>query len=92
MTTSPGTTADRIRETLLTLAPAALDVIDDSEKHRGHGGWREGGGTHFQVRIRAAAFNGLSRVECHRRINALLAPEFARGLHALAIDARGVEA
>ena len=81
--------ADRIRQTLQTLSPAELDVIDDSEKHRGHGGWREGGDTHFTVRIRAAALNGLSRVECHRRINAMLADEFARGLHALAIDARG---
>jgi BolA family transcriptional regulator, general stress-responsive regulator len=81
--------ADRIRQTLQTLSPAELDVTDDSEKHRGHGGWREGGDTHFTVRIRAAALNGLSRVECHRRINAMLADEFARGLHALAIDARG---
>ena len=80
---------DRIRATLLTLAPVELEVIDDSEKHRGHGGWREGGETHFTVRIRAAELNGLSRIECHRRINALLAGEFARGLHALAIDARG---
>lgn len=81
---------DRIRKTLQTLSPAELEVIDDSEKHRGHGGWREGGDTHFTVRIRATAFNGLSRVECHRRINAMLADEFARGLHALAIDARGI--
>ena len=81
---------DRIRKTLQTLSPAELEVIDDSEKHRGHGGWREGGDTHFTVRIRTAAFNGLSRVECHRRINAMLADEFARGLHALAIDARGI--
>lgn len=80
---------DRIRQTLQTLSPAELEVIDDSEKHRGHGGWREGGDTHFTIRIRAAAFDGLSRVECHRRINAMLADEFARGLHALAIDARG---
>lgn len=80
---------DRIRHTLQSLSPAELEVIDDSEKHRGHGGWREGGDTHFTVRIRAAALDGLSRVECHRRINAMLADEFARGLHALAIDARG---
>lgn len=83
---------DRIRKTLQTLSPSALEVIDDSEKHRGHGGWREGGDTHFTVRIRAAALDGLSRVECHRRINAMLADEFARGLHALAIDARGTGA
>ena len=88
----PMTMENRIRTTLLTLAPVELDVIDDSEKHRGHGGWREGGETHFTVRIRSHALNGLSRVECHRRINALLADEFARGLHALAIDARGTTA
>jgi BolA protein len=88
----PMAMADRIRATLLTLSPAELDVIDDSEKHRGHGGWREGGETHFTVRIRSTALDGLSRVECHRRINELLADEFARGLHALAIDARGVAA
>jgi len=84
--------ADRIRQTLQALSPAELDVIDDSEKHRGHGGWREGGDTHFTIRIRAAALDGLSRVECHRRINAMLADEFTRGLHALAIDARGTAA
>lgn len=84
--------ADRIRQTLQALSPAELDVIDDSEKHRGHGGWREGGDTHFTIRIRAAALDGLSRVECHRRINVMLADEFTRGLHALAIDARGTAA
>ncbi len=90
MTNLSITMAERIRATLLALDPSELDVIDDSEKHRGHGGWREGGETHFTIRIRAQALNGLSRVECHRTINALLAPEFARGLHALAIDARGI--
>jgi BolA family transcriptional regulator, general stress-responsive regulator len=79
----------RIRAALLALEPTELDVIDESENHRGHGGWREGGETHYRVRLRATAFNGVSRVECHRRINALLAAEFAGGLHALAIDAKG---
>ena len=81
---------ERIRQALEALDPAEIEIIDDSEKHRGHGGWREGGETHYSVRIRAKALDGLSRVECHRRINALLAGEFERGLHALAIDARGV--
>lgn len=81
--------ADRIRNALLALEPAELEVTDDSEKHRGHGGWREGGETHYSIRLRAPALAGLSRVEIHRRINALLANEFAAGLHALAIDAKG---
>lgn len=75
---------------LAALEPAELEVIDESENHRGHGGWREGGETHFRIRIRTKAFDGLSRVECHRRVNALLAGAFASGLHALAIDARGL--
>lgn len=82
---------ERISEALAVLAPESLEVIDDSEKHRGHAGWREGGDTHVTIRIRSAAFNGLSRVECHRKINALLASEIARGLHALAIEARGTD-
>lgn len=81
---------DRIREALSTLSPSELTITDDSEKHRGHGGWREGGETHYHIHLRAAALNGLSRVECHRRINALLAEEFRTGLHALALDAKGL--
>lgn len=70
--------------------PAALDVIDESHLHEGHGGWREGGETHFRVRIVASAFDGISRVDRHRQINAALREAFERGLHALAIDARGI--
>lgn len=80
--------AGRIRQALQALDPVEIEVIDESDLHRGHGGWREGGETHYRIRLRADMLNGLSRVECHRRINALLAEEFARGLHALAIDAR----
>ncbi|MCA0400749.1 MAG: BolA family transcriptional regulator [Proteobacteria bacterium] len=80
---------DRITSTLQVLDPVTLEVIDESENHRGHGGWREGGETHFRIRIAARGLDGLSRVACHRRINTLLADEFARGLHALAIEARG---
>lgn len=81
------TRADRIRLALTTLEPLELEVIDESERHRGHGGWREGGETHYRIRIRARGLAGLNRVACHRRINALLAEEFATGLHALAIEA-----
>ena len=74
-------------EQLLTEAfqPEVLEVRDDSAKHHGHAGWRPGGGTHMHVSIRAAALAGLGRVEAHRRINAVLAEEFAAGLHALEI-------
>lgn len=71
------------------LAPTALDVIDESHLHAGHSGARPGGETHFRVRITAAAFDGKSRLERHRVINALLADPLANGVHALAIEARG---
>lgn len=69
--------------------PSALEVIDESSQHEGHGGWRAGQTTHVRVRITAQSFAGKTRVAIHREINALLAAEFVAGLHALAIEARG---
>ena len=70
------------------LAPARLDVVDESHLHAGHSGARPGGETHFRVDVVSAAFEGKSRVDRHRVVNALLAEAFARGLHALAVKAR----
>ena len=75
----------RLRE---RLTPISLSVVDESHQHVGHGGWREGGETHFRLDIVAAAFEGKSRVERHRLVNDILAEAFERGLHALAIKAR----
>ncbi|MSU90545.1 BolA/IbaG family iron-sulfur metabolism protein [Rhodobacteraceae bacterium 2CG4] len=66
--------------------PARLEVIDDSEAHRGHGGWREGGGTHFKVVIAAPAFNGLGRVQRQRAVHKVLAEELAGPVHALSLQ------
>ena len=71
-------------------APARLEVIDESEGHRGHAGWREGGETHFRVVIRSAAFDGLSRVERSRAVHAVLDDELRERVHALALDLGGV--
>jgi BolA protein len=76
--------ADKLRA---AYAPVRLEVVDESEHHRGHAGWREGGGTHFRVRIAATAFAGTTRVQRHRMINETLAAELAGGVHALAIEA-----
>ncbi|WP_417670129.1 BolA family protein [Roseibium sp.] len=70
------------------LSPTELVVIDESDKHKGHGGWREGGETHFRVQIVAEAFSGMNRVNRHRTINDLLADELAAGVHALALEIR----
>jgi BolA protein len=67
-------------------APDLLEVVDESEQHRGHAGWREGGGTHFRVVMRASALDGLSRVERSRAVHRVLADELAGGVHALALD------
>jgi BolA protein len=68
-------------------APAVLEVVDESHKHKGHAGAREGGESHFRVRIVSAAFAGLSRIERHRRVNRVLAAELEGPVHALAIAA-----
>jgi BolA family transcriptional regulator, general stress-responsive regulator len=68
-------------------APQSVEVIDESHQHAGHAGHRPGGQTHFRVYIVAEAFQGKSRLERHRMINAVLAPELAGGVHALAIHA-----
>ena len=63
-------------------------LIDESEQHRGHAGWREGGETHFRVLMVAPDMAGKSRVERQRAVNRCLAEELAGGLHALAMDLR----
>ena len=79
--------AETIRSKLAgAFAPEHLEVIDESEQHRGHGGWREGGGTHFKVVMRAAAFEGMSRIERSRAVHKALADELAGGVHALALE------
>ena len=66
-------------------APSRLAVEDESSRHHGHAGWREGGETHFRVEIVSAAFEGQSRVARQRLVYAALKDEFATGLHALAL-------
>jgi len=67
------------------LAVNSLEVIDDSHRHAGHAGAREG--RHFSVRIEAEAFRGLSRLRRHRLVYDAVGPLMAQGIHALAIDA-----
>ena len=66
--------------------PAEIDVRDVSYQHAGHVGSREGGETHFEERMKAAAFAGASRVEVHRMVNKVLAAELASSVHALQLE------
>ncbi|HEY0117122.1 MAG TPA: BolA family protein [Allosphingosinicella sp.] len=71
------------------LQPTRLVVRDDSEKHRGHGGYNEASGeSHFTVEIESGAFAGQSRLARQRAVNAALAELLAERVHALAIVAR----
>lgn len=67
--------------------PSHLEIVDDSDKHQGHAGHREGGESHFTLKIESKVFNGLGRVERQRRINHVLAQELAGPVHALSIKA-----
>ena len=71
------------------LAPVSLEIIDDSAKHSGHAGAREGG--HFRVNLVSPAFRGLAQLERHRLVYAAVAPLMGNGIHALNIVARTPE-
>jgi BolA protein len=81
--------AERINKKLNeALTPTVLEVVDESAKHKGHGGWREGGETHFHVTVVSEAFEGKSRVDRQRMVYALLADEMAERVHALALTTK----
>jgi len=80
------TRVDRLRAALQSLEPTLLEIRDDSAKHAGHAGAREGG--HFHVVIAAPAFTGVSAIERHRMVYAAAAELLGRDIHALSIDAR----
>ena len=71
-----------------TFRPEALEVVDESHQHHGHAGWREGGETHFRVRMIAEAFAGQGRLARQRAVNRCLAEELAESVHALAMELR----
>jgi BolA family transcriptional regulator, general stress-responsive regulator len=83
-----GQVADRIERKLrMAFQPESLAVIDESNQHHGHAGWRESGETHFRVEIVAKDFAGKSRVERQRAVYQALAEELAGPVHALAVSA-----
>jgi len=83
--------AETIRERLSALEPQALDLVDESEQHRGHAGYRDGGGTHWRLSIVSQRFSGRSTLERHRMIYGALGSLMQHPIHALAITARSPE-
>ena len=78
---------ERMRSALQALAPEALEIRDDSHKHVGHEGARDGRG-HFSVDIVSASFAGLAPLARHRRVYAALGEMMQTDIHALQIRAR----
>lgn len=81
---------DEIQQKLSeAFSPTQLEVVDDSERHLGHAGYREGGQSHFNVSIRAGAFAKMSRVARHRAVHQALGEELVGRIHALSLDIAG---
>ena len=67
--------------------PTFLEVIDESDRHHGHGGTHAEGETHFVVQIASPAFRDTTRLQRHRMINDVVRQELAERVHALSIEA-----
>ena len=77
----------KIRERLeAELAPQELDIKDESHRHAGHEGARDGRG-HFQCTIVSTAFEGRSPLERHRMVYEALGDLMLSDIHALSIRA-----
>jgi BolA protein len=68
-------------------APTFLEVVDDSDHHKGHAGAGALDETHFVIRIVSPAFAGTTRLARHRMINEVVKEELAERVHALSIEA-----
>lgn len=80
------TPEDFLRARLAPLAPQSIEIIDDSHRHAGHAGAREG--RHYRLCIVAAAFAGKNTLERHRMVFDRLGKISEAGIHALAVQAR----
>ena len=78
---------DAMREKLACLAPTDLMIVDDSAKHVGHAGARDGGG-HFRLAIVSPRFIGLKTMERHRLVYDALGPLMKQEIHAVSITAK----
>ena len=85
-TTGPVAT-EMLRRLNSALSPTKVELIDDSEQHRGHGGYNPAGESHFTLKIESAAFEGKSRVERQRMIYGALGELMDSRVHALSIRA-----
>ena len=81
--------ADILHARLALLEPLSVDIRDDSARHAGHAGAREGG--HFALSIVSPRFAGLSTMERHRLVYDAIGDLRQAGIHALGISAKTPE-
>ena len=79
--------AEMLKRLEAALAPVKIELIDDSEKHRGHGGYNPAGESHFSLVIESGAFAGRSRIERQRLVHKALGDLLHERVHALSIRA-----
>jgi BolA protein len=78
---------EMLRRLNSALSPMRVELVDDSEQHRGHGGYNPAGESHFSLRIESPAFIGKSRVERQRMVHKALGELLDERVHALSIRA-----
>ena len=85
---TPAERVPAIREALeRAFAPGSVEVEDESHRHVGHAGARDGRG-HFRVDITSDAFNGMPPLQRHRAVYAAVGSLMDSDIHALSICAR----
>ena len=78
---------EMLRRLNSALSPTHVELVDESEQHRGHGGYNPAGESHFRLRIESAAFGGRNRIERQRMIYAALGDLMDGRVHALSVRA-----
>jgi BolA protein len=80
--------SEMLRRLNSSLSPTRIELVDDSEQHRGHGGYNPAGESHFSLDIESPAFAGKSRVERQRMVYATLGELMQERVHALTMVVR----
>jgi BolA protein len=82
-----GPVATEMLRRLAALSPTRMELTNDSEAHRGHGGYDPAGESHFSLAIESPAFAGKTRVERQRMVYSALGDLMDARVHALSIRA-----
>ena len=70
-------------------APDFLEIRDESERHKGHAGYQDGGESHWSITLKSPRLADLSRLERHRAVHVALGDDIIGRIHALALNLSG---